>query len=226
MTKSMHDEPTLSDRIWAGDETAVEEARTRYQADPEGQFIPWVSTLYSYRGRLGYTAELLLLKEEILAWSEPERLYNHSISRYQAADRADVLSTVLEWMPGAPHIRDRYLDAASALISAALRWLKYDAAGNHTLLLLILTHASIHMRRGDTLAAQDCLLRAAIDAGSIATPNQRARVYRKLGALYLRLAQMTGRVRWMPISVIYLVRALCVWSIPWDVRRKTLMFWR
>src|SRR4051812_957385 len=93
MVESMHTEPTLSRRIWAGDVTAVENARKRHEADPEGQFVPWILTLYSFRDEPTCKAELLQLRDSMVRWSDPEFLLAHSNSPLQAADGADVLST-------------------------------------------------------------------------------------------------------------------------------------
>ncbi|MBU6321295.1 MAG: hypothetical protein KGI78_00355 [Patescibacteria group bacterium] len=218
----MHRDPDLAKRIWSGQVGAIEDARKRYADDPKGQFVPWVSTLYSYRDTVpACQTELLALMSQIIEWGDPATLLARSSSKRQAADRADVLSAVLAWAPlsQAQNLRE----LAFRLTRAGFGW--DDRQGHHTPVFLAIRAATLVLERSSRKGVGEAL--NILDGGTglvishIRDRNQRARAYRMLADFYRRLAGLDDPGAFIPAGW-YFLRALCVWGIPWDVRRKTL----
>src|SRR4051812_4678206 len=113
---SMHNDPLLSQQIWDDEPSAIRKARERYEADPEAQLVPWISTLYSFRSLWNPAQELYVLLNEELPLEDAS--WN--------ADQLDVLSTVLLWAAREyrdinPEFSKDAIEEADALNSRGIR---------------------------------------------------------------------------------------------------------
>ncbi len=202
---------SLSTRIWAGDENSVELARKSYESDPEGQFVPWVSTLYSFRLIPKYRQELIDLGTEI-------RKYTCQVQNtLSSADQADVLSTILLWLSEQQQDASKSSDSRGVARMIAEIGLQIAdwSLGKHTAALLCTTMARLEGR--PMLYKGYHLQLAKVLAPFIQDNNQRARVWKRIGALYL--------TRKNPIGFWYLARAFLTKGVPGAVRQKVLSFW-
>ncbi len=140
-------------------------------------------------------------------------------SALEGADVADVLSTHLEWVSRNTALSDseyRFLrNVVVSLCRYGLQMSREAPEGNHTRSLLNLTAARINFDHGWPWAGMPHLESAAAEAEEIRDPNQRNRVYRKLGMLY-RLSGRSLRGFWWSI------RACIMPEVPLDVRAKSL----
>jgi hypothetical protein len=215
----MHD--GLSPRVWAGDRRSVAKARARFvRDDPQEQLIPYATTLYSFRYDRRCANELISHYHELYARAEREtmRPYGPDNAR-EVANRADTLSTHLEWMSRqASFPRERRQGAqmmAEMLCTYGAQCVArhhYQFQGHHTPYLLKLTAARIDLGKGN-LGNASRILEEVIrdDPTRISDPNQRVRVYRKLGLL---LRKRGARDRWG-------IRALLVPEVPLANRLKS-----
>jgi hypothetical protein len=221
----MHTDSPLSEKIWEGNRAAIAEARERFHADTGGQLIPWVSTLYSFR-------QLAVCREELYSFVPALVLICEATppmivgGRKATADQADVISTILLWAYRTgctePSQGRMFLAARHAALYGFDLAERTEAEGGHTLALLALTRAEWTLtappiRKMMRRSAQHFLEVAESRASSIKDANQKVRVYRKLGYLYLRLGY--------PLGLWYVFRAAAMKSTA-DARRKTLFFWR
>src|SRR3569833_1356495 len=102
-------------RVWQGDNTTVAEARKRYENNPYGGLIPFATALYSFRQEKQYADELIGLKDELMELADRDMHVqvlpsDEEFSR-KMADRADTVSTHLEWISrqvNHPLLFDRY----------------------------------------------------------------------------------------------------------------------
>ena len=220
MTESTHEDPILAKRIWAGDETAIEDARRKYEADPEGQFVSWVSTLFSFREHEERRAELRpLLEPLVLLWARPQLLRKFTVVEL------DVLSTVLLWAADAFRVPApetlvfsmRAIDTVDAMVGLGRKLSREAPLGGHSYELLTLTDAALRLRHGDHASARAFLAIVWKRATAIRDVNQKARVYRKLGVLYLKLRN--------PVGFWFIARALLVKGAAKGTRKKTWLFW-
>jgi len=209
-------------RVWAGDPKTVAEARTKYQADPEGQLIPFAVALYSFRMNEKFAKELLELRQPLMVRAQEfgqipqKKLLPHQ----EHMNLLDVLSTYLEWMSRrkvlSPSERKRLLDTAyrTATYGATLATHQFKAS-EHVWELLTLTAARTLIGQQNYRGAVRLLNDVVEFAPSIADANQRTRVYRKLGLLY--------RMRFRFVRGFYWgIRACVVPGVPLAVRAKSV----
>jgi len=221
MAESMHRDPDHSQRIWAGDQTALVQSHEKFLTDPEGQFVAYMSDLYAFRDRPLARSELIAFTPEILERSHPDALFFRSVSPREYADRADVLSAILAWMPGeqSRSLRETSLTLAKDALRMCPR-----TPGGHTEMFLAIRAAVLTLEINGTSGLWEaCNL---LDLGTwlvarrVRDRNQRARVYRALADFHRRTAKMGLRSGWI-FAGCYFLAALLVPGIPWDVRRKT-----
>lgn len=173
----------LSQRIWRGDSSAVREALQQYGED--GDVLKIASILYSFRYLREYQDELRKLLSSLNheAWvilketPEPQT----EVERLALADRIETLTSILIYLGQRPATDAGLLALvnARALIPKGLRL--HKRSGHHTRAFLLLHCVSMDLNK----ECRDETLREAIrTARRVVDPNQRARVYRKIG-LYL-----------------------------------------
>ena len=213
---SMHDDKSFSQRVWEGDKSVLSDACERYLNDPDNEFIAWISTLYSFR-RLSFSrVELIEFADDMLQHAMViRRTIEESGHTLERADKADVLSTVMIWTSQQPELQKqpglRHVLRESAIALAKAGYDGYFDAGEHTQALLAITMATIE----DVPGVVDLYIRHAKSLAShIRDPKQRARVWKRIGAFHL--------MNWNPKGIWYLLRAVTVKGIPWDVRRKAI----
>lgn len=206
-------------RIWAGDKSVTIEALERYRKDPEKGLIPYAVALYSFRMDETYARELLTLREALIAHvghelQHPDTVFPH---HERVADRADVLSTHLEWMARRVELangeRLSTHRAAAAICAHGLKVAAGLPTSHHTWSLLKLTSARLYLSAGDFRRAIGEVVAAGKYAHRIRDPNQRVRVYAKLGLLWRKCHRPRTGVLWG-------VRALFVRGVPVAVRKK------
>jgi hypothetical protein len=211
---------SFGSRVWAGDRNTVAEAREKYQQDPEAELVPFGVALYSFRNNPRFARELLELREPFLARARgmlqigADRL----MSARDYANRADVLSTYLEWMSrrrelSAEH-QEETLGIADTLARRGQERASELEVSDHSRALLALIRAYIAVTRRGHLGMALHLDMIAREAVTIKDPNQRARVYRKLGLLYRRCSDFSKGIGWG-------IRACFVPDVPLAVRLKS-----
>lgn len=211
-------------RVWAGDSSTVMEALEDYERDPKKGLLPFAVALYSARRNPALAKKLVTLRPGLLAAATeylstmPSRFSSSSFG-----NEGDVLSTYLEWLSRRPEFSqnkeaktETYQMACRVFSYAAdyAKWYPQDTESNHPRCLLELTMARLHLTGGDRKNALERLKRVE-EKMHVPDPNQRVRVYRKLGMLY----RMAGK--WLP-GVRYGLKALFVPGVPRDVRLKSL----
>lgn len=180
------------ERIWKGDPSTVAEANENYRLHPSDQaFIDRLVALYSNRfrwrgeydsGRREFFSlhpQLMELAEKLLQGGE----------RREFPDRADAISTYLEWMARNGLVGTERLEAwemARRLCLEGLARASQLGMGDHSPHLLKLTLARIFMTDEDYDSVLGHTLEAMRDAWCIRNPRQKVRVYAKAG-LILRL---------------------------------------
>lgn len=203
------------------------EAFRRYKLDPRTGLVRYASVLYSFRHRKAARHQLVRLKEALFERTcceldtTIETLSNESALK--AADRADCLSTYLEWFSRQPEMsKERFVlrGAAETIFTFGCEViLKHSAAfkgREHTWCLLMLTGATFWIARGNYKSVLSELEKIAAQAHKVSDPKQRARVYRKLGMRYRQAKQpLTG--------LVWGVRAIFVPHIPLAVRAKSVI---
>lgn len=196
---------SLASRIWAGDRNAIDEARARYYADPHTQLIPFARALYSFRTRAGAAAEFRGLRKKLR--ERADSILGGDSEEQDIADAADMLSTWFAWF--GEHA------FAIRIAEFGLRYTKRtsDQGGNHSWCLLKLTIADVHWRQGDVRRMKKCLDDVLFHQ-KVEDPNQRARVYRKLGMLCRKVGRRTTGFQCA-------LRACVVRGIPLNVRLKS-----
>lgn len=209
-------------RICAGDPKTVAEARAKYQADPEGQLIPFAIALYSFRMNETFAKELLELRHLLMIRAQEfGQIPQKYLLPYQEhLNLLDVLSTYIEWMSRRKELpaseRDELLDIAyrTATYGATLATHQFKVE-EHVWELLTLTAARTLISQRRYREAVRLLNSIVEFAPRIADANQRTRVYRKLGLLY--------RVRFRLIRGFYWgIRACVVPGVPLAVRAKSV----
>lgn len=208
-------------RIWAGDRATVAEARERYRLDRERYLIPFAVVLYSFRTDEQCARELLELRGALLLRARrmlqigADRL----VSPREYANRADVLSTYLEWMGRRGELsREQQAEVLDLAYDVAFRgqvWAYEPEVEDHTRGLLLLTIARIGLTRRDWRMAEESLARVARMATSVTDANQRVRIYRKLGLLNTRYGRLFRGLYWG-------IRACVVPGVPMAVRLKSV----
>ena len=187
--------PSFGRRTWNGDPTTVAEARRRYYKDPN-QFVPYVSQLYSFRHRSEFARELRALRSDLFDCADQLR----TDTNYQAqADKLDVLSTILEWLSRS----DSYSEATSRTVRNKAVEACYhgldcanEISRSHTWCLLKLTLVRLWIDDRQFEGIQEHLAEVSGFARKIQDPNQRARVYRKLGLLYRMSSHLLPGYGW------------------------------
>lgn len=197
---------TIAQRIWDGDASAAEEVRLLYRKDPVGQFIPWVSVLYSFRYKRRYAEQLLGLKQELVMRARKllkTQLPEEREARAKATDGIDVVATVLVWMSTQetnPGEKYSMLDLAINLCEHGGSARREEGA--HTPVFLELTRQEARIRR-DACMDTTGLLEAMGQAVKIYDPNQRARAFRKISTV-LRLHGSRRRAWQWGISACFI----------------------
>jgi hypothetical protein len=213
--------PNYNERVWAGDPATVAEARATYRSNPEGGLIPLAVALYSFRAKEPFAMELLGLRPQLLARAQDllgGTAYTE-VPKRERADKADVLSTYLEWMTRECDLSDEERDELQKI---AIELCKYgmnvvadELHDHHTWFLLKLTMARLSLAKGWVQAALYDLTLVENQAHYITDANQRARVYRKLGLLYRKCGRHGQGFRWG-------MRACLVPGVPLAVRAKSV----
>lgn len=209
-------------RVWSGDESTVPEARRKYRDDPDHQLIHYAMVLYSFRANEEHREELLSLRLALMSFAKKfvEDPLEWSLSKEHEARLADVLSTYLEWMS-----RRQELSSSEQSNLRRLAWDVYrigarhddilEETGDHTLDLLELTAARLFIDDGEYNFAYARLEDISWHAHKITDPNQRARVYAKLGLLYGKCNRLIEGLYWG-------IRACLVSGIPASARLKSV----
>lgn len=223
MAESLHTDAELARGIWAGDERVVPDARAKYEADPQLHAYDWMSTLYSFRQRTQYADELIALLPVVLEYAERlEHEMTLQLVNQQIANRANVVASVLLWISDQDihynEIQRAWL-TGDQIASAGLKVADYSI-GEHTPALLALNKADAlsdfdPVKPGSRRDALFYLRLARAFAPFVKSPNQRVRVWKGLGWLYLR--------RKNPIGAWFLARAAAAAlkaRVPRDVLRK------
>jgi len=209
-------------KIWRGKYRAgIEAHRLEHNMDPEGTMVSWASALYSGRMIDRYAEELLVYLEETVLPAFTDRgVEEFDADPRKAADKADVLSTVLAW--AAWHTnpsRDVYDDFVNETFRIAREGKRFaemhHRIGDHTYPLLLLTNVEISHRWGG--GQRTFLLDEVINlVEAIEDPYQKARVYRKLGMLCRRFG-------YLPVSGIgFGLKAIFMPGLPLAVRAKSV----
>lgn len=209
-------------QIWGGKyRPGIEAHRLEYEKDPEGTMVSWASALYSGRMIDQYAEELLAhLEETVLPAFTGRGIEEFDADPRKAADKADVLSTVLAW--AAQHtnpyhdIYDDFINETFRIAREGKRFAeRHYRIGDHTYPLLLLTCVETSHRWGR--GQRTFLLDEVIDlVEAIEDPYQKARVYRKLGML-------CRRFWYLPVSGIgFGLKAIFMPGLPLAVRAKSV----
>lgn len=219
---SMHRDSKLASQIWEGKPEAIREVRRSYEADPEGQFVPWVSTLYSFRSISACAQELTMLIPRMVAWVGDEELAKMDhLDPLGRADQFDVISTVLVWAAeraSSEHEKSRLMERAYDAVGHGLYLVPKQALLLHTRPLLFLTRVQTSLWSDLKDEARATLRLVSTLVPHVADPNQKVRIYRKLGLLELK----TGNLR----GLKHLFQSLFVKDVAAAIHRKTLFFWK
>lgn len=217
----MSPKDTFGNRVWKGDRRTVAEARKDFERAPKEHLLKFAVALYSFRTKRKYADELLGLLS--LLMQEAERLiqaphYEPDAMRF--ADRADVLSTHLEWIARFASLtkdeRSEIRTLVSKLCSKGVSaTLPHDYGSGHTRRLLTLTKTRVLVEQGYRQLAWIFLRGELDDIARVADPRQRARVYAKAGLLCRKL----GRHR---VGFSLGLRACAVSRVPLRSRVKGL----
>lgn len=190
--------------IWLGlYARGVETHRALYKKCPDEEFIPFLSSLYSARLYSRYRDELLDRIDQLQVF------LLHPVTECapglpKALDRADVVSTILEWASRQqlkPAKRNYLLERADSVVQDALMYAhRIRGTHRHTYALLLLTHAQIQLRQSMEYAetmpkyATDLKNYVGMDVAEACTHaidvsdlRQRERIYRKAGIIYRHL---------------------------------------
>ncbi|CAN5127498.1 hypothetical protein BH11PAT3_BH11PAT3_2460 [soil metagenome] len=217
---------SLNSRIWSGDSTAVAEARANYKEDREKGLIPYASTLYSFRNNKKFALVLFGFQSELRRRAEREMSVEASgLTDEERAGLADVLTTIFEWMIRR-FTHDEFESSGFRenwqqfpfLITQLSEWgMKHAIKTNayHSFCLLKCTQARLYFERDEAEIAEAAVNDAAIDSYCIKDPNQKVRVYAKVGFLYRILGVRMEGYR-------FGFKALLVQGVPMNVRLKGL----
>ncbi|MBX9907052.1 hypothetical protein K2X96_04125 [Patescibacteria group bacterium] len=220
----MYKERSFNLRVWNGDQATVSEARRAYADDQtDANLLRFASTLYSFRVERNLALELVLHRIELLTYAITNMQDGEKAPPYdnEMAQNADLLSTIFEWMSWhkdtPEHEREDLHNAAVGVCLYGLlraNPMLADGSTSHTWCLLMLTHSQLLITNEDTLHAANKLWEVSQTAAYVRDPNQRSRVYRKLGTLY---RQLSGR--WIR-GVHWHLYACFMRDIPLGVRVK------
>ncbi|HEY0010741.1 MAG TPA: hypothetical protein VGB97_02395 [Candidatus Paceibacterota bacterium] len=220
---------SFGERVWGGDQTTVDEARATYEHDPDRQLIPYASVLYSFRNKRVGATSLERLCPDLQERAKGLLLITGNVSDKQGtADDMDTIATHLAWLS--------YRQAFSFPERLALRKLAWEVAEKgyavaaklthpfqkHTPLLLLLTQAELLMGEKLYAPAMGLLAGVAKAAKHASDPNQKARVYRKLGMLYRKASLPYGMPSRMYYGFWLILRAACLRGIPLNNRLKSM----
>lgn len=209
---------TFGNRVWRGDPKTVAEARADFEKDPK-HLIRFAVALYSFRRKRRFAQELGGLLSVLMREAEEMlRAPRYEPDAIRFADKADVVSTHLEWMSRflsltlqeRREIRDLVSKLCSEGVSATL---PHDSGRGHTRRLLTLTKVRVLLEQGQRRVAWLFLNGELNTIDRVADPRQRARLYAKAGFLCRKLGRhATG----FSLGV----RACTVPRIPINVRGK------
>jgi hypothetical protein len=199
---------TLNQRIWAGDPKAVIAARKKYRTNRHTEFVPFMSTLYSFSSIPELRTELLTHRHRLYARAKsiigadfPDT--NPLLRRM--ADQANVVSTILVWMS---QCRELEAEERKEIIRLAFEITQKgvqleecipEELRGHTYCLLLLTATEIVIileKPPERYPTSKYLKLVSERALHIPDANQRARVYRKLGMLYRKLLNLGPGLYW------------------------------
>lgn len=199
---------------------AVALHREAFERDPEGERVPFASTLYSGRSHARIRAFLLEYIETHL-YDHALRL-NMNVTPDTFMDTVDVVSTIFVWAARQPETNstrgNNLLNVAAILIYEALSHEAQLSFAPHSPLLIMLTRAEIHFTTGTSEGLASGLAdvyEARARARSIRDPHQRERVLRKAGLL-LRAHGRKGA------GYASLIKALLVPHTSLGVKAKTI----
>jgi hypothetical protein len=221
-----------SARVWKGDQTTVKEARDAYLNDPKKGLIPYAVALYSFRQQKKFAEELIGIRYQLISYAESNMLNHYSTKHMdvcvELAQQADILSTHLEWISRQEHSpllfqpeqREYVWANASRLFYFGIKKAEDAKMEDHTLPLLYLTGARLFLTSGKFRSVPRAIefLEEAEDKmalGKIPDPNQRARVYRKLGFLFRQCGETEAGLFWG-------VKALLIPGATMNTRAKSL----
>ena len=219
----MFDQHT-SDMVWRGDERAVRIIAKRYQ-DGTASLVEYATALYSMRSYSDCAEDLIALASRLVAYARtPCRKYSTctSTEARMYADEADVLSCHLRWLSRqrVKAFKSEQLHGIALSLCmkgiAITKLFPNEFVGHHTPALLRLTSAQLALDTEEWTYARKCVREATETASQIIDLRQRARVFRKAGALC--------RNNGLHIRGIWLgLRALLVRNVPLDVHIKSMV---
>lgn len=199
-------EAQLSDLTWNGEhERAIALAHERYEEEPHSGLFPYAVALYSARKEIDVVEAFKGLVEPLIV------RITESFDEGDV-DGLDVIATHLWWVQRTrgfhliPQIKARLAAIKAARLGLELT--EDYLSGEHTRALLALSYAQMGVDQ-----PRKWLKEAEELAPHIRDPNQKARVYRKLGYVQLTRLNLRGGIR-------NLVRSERVPGIAADVRAK------
>lgn len=208
-------EPDIGALVLQGNHReAVDRAYLAYRQDPQGKIVMYASTLYSAWNTRDVHEQFEAIIDALI-----ERIETELGKRN--ADALDVISTILTWWAYeygnlGPEEKEHVVNMATCAASWGIALTDKGVPPHHTRLLLMLTRSELWIRsripRERTMALET-LPSITILASCILDPNQRARIYRKAGRLYLMVGDLFHAIK-------YLWRARNVPGIAPDVRAK------
>lgn len=210
---------TIGNQIWKGKKAALKQIRKDFEQAPEENLVPFAVALYSFCKKEKFARELCGLLPMLMA--EAKRMCewtSYEAGPIHFADRADAISTHLEWIARHTSLtkqeRDEVRGFALRLCATGVSAvLPYDSATGHTRRLLTLTRARVHLEQGHRKLAWVFLRTELDDIHLVEDPRQRARVYAKAGLLCRKLGRHA-------VGLSLGLRACLVPKVPLNVRGK------
>jgi hypothetical protein len=217
--KPMSRKDTFGNRVWRGDPKTVAEARANFEKDPKEHLIRFAVALYSFRRKRRFAQELGGLLSTLMR--EAQEMLGapcHEPDTIRFADKADVLSTHLEWISRyvslPKHEREEIYALVSKLCSEGVSAVfPHGTRGAHTRRLLTLTKVRVLIAQRERYLAWTFLRGELLDIHEVEDPRQRARVYAKAGLLCRKLGRHA-------VGLSLGLRACTVSRVPLNVRGK------
>jgi hypothetical protein len=210
-------------RVWGGDTTTVAEARAQYFGDSQGHLMTYAVALFSFRYIPQFAREMELIHLSLVGRANALlELASVEENPLERANDVETLSSHLEYLSHRRRLEIRrglLLGKAVALCELGLKICSehpLPESGLHTPLLLKLMRFKLYLltRERSRSYVRRRLTEVIDRAPDVPDPNQRARVYRKIG--------MVSRKAWAPFQAHYWgVTACCVPGIPLAVRLKS-----
>lgn len=179
------------------DNKSVAKARILYNQDPQRHLLTVAHALYASAYRKRYARELVELRVELMM--ELDTLISADFNHYYGSDhndRIDMVSTYLVFIARrkelSPAQQRHFLQTASMLCINALEYAgsPLNMKHSHSYYLIATTYASLHIGSPVGLV----WLQIVGDGAPIhvADPNQKSRIYRRLGLLFPDTAPLWG----------------------------------